>query len=304
MILIPSPGLFVEWRNGGESVAGGTDVVGASWYLVIIPITDQSAETIARLFIFHWVLKFGTPLFLISDQVTLRCGREVVQENRHWFPRMPVGHVVALADVRDSMPADPNQSRWKASLPAERRTPTPTPPPPQRHRSTLPIFITSEGAMDSFFPPSFRCLAIEKDWKSLRSRWYGVGQSVKYLYHLTDGDQWRLSLLGTEDLYRGYKHVPHITSATYKSAVTPFNRETSATNVSSEYIINPLTLTRKQDCFLGMLRSWADFPRVVDAAQALKLRERSALGDHVMFPSPRIISLLALCAGVNEDISP
>nr|CAD7461349.1 unnamed protein product [Timema tahoe] len=31
LILIPSPGLSVEWRNIGESVAGSTDVVGASW---------------------------------------------------------------------------------------------------------------------------------------------------------------------------------------------------------------------------------------------------------------------------------
>nr|CAD7589167.1 unnamed protein product [Timema genevievae] len=31
LILIPSPGLSVEWRNGAESIAGGTDVVDAYW---------------------------------------------------------------------------------------------------------------------------------------------------------------------------------------------------------------------------------------------------------------------------------
>nr|CAD7394930.1 unnamed protein product [Timema cristinae] len=51
-----------------------------------------------------------------------------------------------------------------------------------------------------------------------------------------------------------------------------------------------------------MLRSSADFPRVANAAQALKLGERSALGDHVMFPTPRIIFLLALSAGINEAV--
>nr|CAD7598932.1 unnamed protein product [Timema genevievae] len=34
LILIPFPGLSVVWRNGGESVAGGSDVVGASWIYI------------------------------------------------------------------------------------------------------------------------------------------------------------------------------------------------------------------------------------------------------------------------------
>nr|CAD7255713.1 unnamed protein product [Timema shepardi] len=48
-----------------------------------------------------------------------------------------------------------------------------------------------------------------------------------------------------------------------------------------------------------MYRS-GDFTRVADAAPELKLGESRAMGDHVMFPTPRIISLLALSASVNE----
>nr|CAD7430634.1 unnamed protein product [Timema monikensis] len=48
-------------------------------------------------------------------------------------------------------------------------------------------------------------------------------------------------------MYRGFKHLGRITSATYKSAVTltPFSRETSTTHGSSEHINTPLTLNKK-----------------------------------------------------------
>nr|CAD7407723.1 unnamed protein product [Timema poppensis] len=57
----------------------------------------------------------------------------------------------------------------------------------------------------------------------------------------------RLSLLGAEDLYRGYKHLRRITSATHKSAITltSFNRETSAAHGSSKHINTPLMLNKK-----------------------------------------------------------
>nr|CAD7575938.1 unnamed protein product [Timema californicum] len=56
---------------------------------------------------------------------------------------------------------------------------------------------------------------------------------------------------GVTTVYHGYKHVHHITSATYKSAITHtlFNRETSATHESYKHIIAPLTLTRKKRLF-------------------------------------------------------
>nr|CAD7596808.1 unnamed protein product [Timema genevievae] len=47
LILIPSPGLSVEWRNGGGSFAGGTDEVSASWQQIMLRISCTFRSVLA-----------------------------------------------------------------------------------------------------------------------------------------------------------------------------------------------------------------------------------------------------------------